>query len=194
MIWIETQRGIYRVHERQEGKGNPRIGDDYFTLNTPSQMQRECNVVAFGELTLSTRLKHKHENDTSKVRNRRCHQSVQLLNLSMLMISSTRGYCLHNRTSANSPSLHKPVHRLFNMNLALEILNFDNNLRCVKPAKRRGEWEITAARRQAEGCVMMTTNKRPLIMTWSKTAPKGTKRANVASTTMMWLAKLTGLS
>ena len=57
MIWIETQRGIYRVHERQEGKGNPRIGDDYFTLNTPSQMQRECNVVAFGELILSTRLK-----------------------------------------------------------------------------------------------------------------------------------------
>ena len=49
MIWIETQRGIYRVHERQEGKGNPRIGDDYFTLNTPSQMQRECNGVAFGE-------------------------------------------------------------------------------------------------------------------------------------------------
>ena len=35
------------------------------------------------------------------------------------------------------------------------------------------------------GCVMMTTNKWPLIMTWSKTAPKGTKRAKVASTTMM---------
>ena len=32
---------------------------------------------------------------------------------------------------------------------------------------------------------MMTTNKRPLIMAWSKTAPKGTKRAKVASTTMM---------
>jgi len=27
--------------------------------------------------------------------------------------------------------------------------------------------------------MMMTTNKRPLIMMWSKTAPKGTKRANV---------------
>ena len=29
----------------------------------------------------------------------------------------------------------------------------------------------------------MTTNRRPLIMTWSKTAPKGTKRAKVASIT-----------
>ena len=32
---------------------------------------------------------------------------------------------------------------------------------------------------------MMMTNKWPLIMTWSKTVPKGTKRAKVASTTMM---------
>ena len=30
---------------------------------------------------------------------------------------------------------------------------------------------------------VMTTNKWPLIMMWSKTAPKGTKRAKVASTT-----------
>ena len=29
----------------------------------------------------------------------------------------------------------------------------------------------------------MTTNRRPLIMMWSKTAPKGTKRAKVASKT-----------
>ena len=29
----------------------------------------------------------------------------------------------------------------------------------------------------------MTTNRWPLIMMWSKTAPKGTKRAKVASTT-----------
>jgi hypothetical protein len=39
---IEAQRGIYRVHERQEGEGNPRLGDDYFTLNTPLK----CNVNA----------------------------------------------------------------------------------------------------------------------------------------------------
>ena len=31
--------------------------------------------------------------------------------------------------------------------------------------------------------MMMTTNKWPLVMMWSKTAPKGTKRAKVASTT-----------
>jgi len=42
---------------------------------------------------------------------------------------------------------------------------------------QRKDREITAARRQAGGHVMMTTNKQPLIMTWSKTAPKGTKRA-----------------
>ena len=29
----------------------------------------------------------------------------------------------------------------------------------------------------------MATNRWPLIMMWSKTAPKGTKRAKVASTT-----------
>ena len=32
-----------------------------YTLNTPSQMQRECNVVAFGELILSTRLNKKRK-------------------------------------------------------------------------------------------------------------------------------------
>jgi len=54
----------------------------------------------------------------------------------------------------------------------------DNVWDVSNQTKRRGEWEITAARRQAGGCVLMTTNKRPLIMMWSKTAPKGTKRAN----------------
>ena len=32
---------------------------------------------------------------------------------------------------------------------------------------------------------MMTTNKQPLIMTWSKMAPKGTKEAKVSPTMMM---------
>jgi len=50
---------------------------------------------------------------------------------------------------------------------------------------QREDKEITAARRQAAEHVMTTTNKRPLIMTWSKMAPKGTKRANIASTMMM---------
>ena len=46
--------GIYRV---QEETPNPRVEyNDYNTLNTPSQMQRECNDIAFGELILNTRL------------------------------------------------------------------------------------------------------------------------------------------
>ena len=32
-------------------------------------------------------------------------------------------------------------------------------------------------------CNVNATNRRPLIMMWSKTAPKGTKRAKVTSTT-----------
>ena len=132
----------------------------YYTLNTPSQMQRECNDVAFGELMLSTRLKHKHENDTSKVRNRRCHQSVQLLNLSMLMISSTRGYCLHNRTSTNSPSLHKPVHQLLkyepcfgdlNLTITLDVSN--------QPNGEENERSLLQDGKQEDDKVM-TTNKR----------------------------------
>jgi hypothetical protein len=48
-------------------------------------MQHECNGVAFGELTLSTRLKHYDymTQDASKVRNQKCRQSVELLNLPM---------------------------------------------------------------------------------------------------------------
>ena len=51
---------IYRVHETPQTLEYVKwlnypwhIYSDYNTLNTPSQMQRECNVVAFGELTLS---------------------------------------------------------------------------------------------------------------------------------------------
>ena len=45
MYCIEAHGDIYRVY-----KGNPRLeGYDYTTLNTPPQMQRECNVVAFEE-------------------------------------------------------------------------------------------------------------------------------------------------
>ena len=85
-------------------KRRPQTLDQYndtYTLNTPSQMQRECNVVAFGELILSTRLKHKHENDTSKVQNQRCHQSVQLLNLSMQKM------LLHKRVLPSQPYFSK---------------------------------------------------------------------------------------
>ena len=43
-------------------------------------MQRECNVVAFGELLLSTRL-NKKENDTSKVQNEKMSSKRATLEL-----------------------------------------------------------------------------------------------------------------
>ena len=45
-----------------------------------------------------------------------------------------------------------------------------------------------------EDDMMMMTNRQPLIMMWSKMAPKGTKRAKVAATMMMRLAKSTGFN
>jgi len=42
---------------------------------------------------------------------------------------------------------------------------------------QREDREITAARCKQEDDMMMTINKRPLIMMWSKTAPKETKMA-----------------
>jgi len=61
------------------------------------------------------------------------------------------------------------------MNLALEILNLTITVRCVKPAKERNEKSLLRNGKQEDD--MMTTNKWPLVMMWSKTAPKGTKRA-----------------
>ena len=70
------------------------------------------------------------------------------------------------------------------MNLALEILNLTIIVRCVKPAKERNERSLLQDGKQGDDKVM-TTNRQPLIKMWSKTAPKGTKRAKVTSTTMM---------
>ena len=65
----------------EEGTPNPRLEYNYhYTLNTPSQMQRECNDVAFGELILSTRL-NKKENDTSKVQNEKMSSKRATLEL-----------------------------------------------------------------------------------------------------------------
>ena len=50
----ETQRAIYT-----KGEPEPYTSTMTHILNTPSQMQRECNDVAFGELILSTRLNKK---------------------------------------------------------------------------------------------------------------------------------------
>ena len=151
-------------------------------------MQRECNDVAFGELTLSTRLnKRKKIHPSLKSWYRR---SMQLLNMSCRW-APPRGYCLHKPVLEQIPRVFTNQYidsstwtllwRFWTSTITWDVSNQPNG-------------KTDAARRQVEGCVMMTTNKRPLIMTWSKTSPKGTKRANVASTTMMWLAKSTGLS
>ena len=48
--------------------------------------------------------------------------------------------------------------------------------------KRENERSLLQDGKQGDDKVM-TTNRQPLIKMWSKTAPKGTKRAKVASTT-----------
>ena len=73
-------------------------------------------------------------------------------------------------------------------------LELDNNLRCVKPAKRRGESSLLQDGRQRDDMMMMTTNKWPLIKMWSKTAPKGTKRAKVAPTMTTSVSESTGFN
>ena len=55
-VLIEAQRATYIVQE-ETPKPYILLGYYHYTLNTPSQIQRECNDVAFGELILSTRLK-----------------------------------------------------------------------------------------------------------------------------------------
>ena len=65
--------------------------------------------------------------------------------------------------------------------------------KCVKPAKERNERSLLQDGKQ-EDDMMMMTNRQPLIMMWSKMAPKGTKRAKVAATMMMRLAKSTGFN
>ena len=156
-------------------------------------MQRECNNVAFGELILSTKLninmklihpKSEIKDVVEACNSWTCHVD-ELLHKRVLPSQTS--------TWANTSSLHKPVHQLFKHESCFGDFELDK----ISDVSNQPNWEgkeITAARRQAGGHVLMTTNRRPLIMMWSKTAPKGTKRAKVASTTMMWLAKSTGLS
>jgi hypothetical protein len=78
MIVLGPMGTIYRVHE-----GNPRLHYynnvlDYYTLNTPPQMQHECNDVAFEEFTKHTQLKRKLIHLKSKIK---CHRSLQLSNI-----------------------------------------------------------------------------------------------------------------
>ena len=95
-------------------------------------MQRECNVVAFGELALHTRHGKKRQ-VTSKIQNRRCRLSVQLLNN-----VNVENDLLHKRVLPSQPVLQqipqvftKQYFNSSNMNLALETLNLTRIERCV---------------------------------------------------------------
>ena len=54
-----------------------------------------------------------------------------------------------------------------------------------QPNREENERSLLQDGKQEDDMKVMTTNRRPLVMMWSKTAPKGTKRAKVAPTTMM---------
>ena len=74
-------------------------------------MQRECNDVAFGELTLSTRLKRNKKKIHPSLKSW-YRRSVQLLNMSCKWLLHKRVLPSQTSTWANTSSLHKPVHQL----------------------------------------------------------------------------------
>ena len=128
-------------------------------------MQRECNDVAFGELTLSTRLKRNKKKIHPSLKSW-YRRSVQLLNMSCRWAPPQEGIAFTNQylskylessqTSTATPQTWALFWRL----------ELDNNLRCVKPAKRRGEWEITAARRQENERSLLQDGKQEDVWWW----------------------------
>ena len=140
-------------------------------------MQRECNDVAFGELTLSTRLKRNKKKIHPSLKSW-YRRSMQLLNMSCKWLLHKRVLPSQTSTWANTSSLHKPVHQLLkhepcfgdllNLTITWDVSNQPNGEERVHCCKTAGS---------ERDDMMMTTNKWPLIMMWSKTAPKGTKRA-----------------
>ena len=57
-----------------------------------------------------------------------------------------------------------------------------------QPNREENERSLLQDGKQEDDMKVMTTNRRPLVMMWSKTAPKGTKREKVASTTMKMIS------
>ena len=97
-------------------------------------MQRECNDVAFGELTLSTRLKRNKKKIHPSLKSW-YRRSVQLLNMSCKWLLHKRVLPSQTSTWANTSSLHKPVHQLLKHEPCFGDLNSTRIVRCVKPAK-----------------------------------------------------------
>ena len=152
-------------------------------------MQCECNDVAFGELTLSTRLKRNKKKIHPSLKSW-YRRSVQLLNMSCRWAPPQEGIAFTNQylskylessqTSTSTPQTRALLWRI----------ELDNNLRCVKPAKDRKHHCKTASGetgrwwRQIDGHWSWRGAKR----LWKR--PRGHCR----TTMMMWLAKSTGLS
>ena len=89
--------------------------------------------------------------------------------------SSTRGYCLHKPVRQQIPRVFTNQHvDSSNLNLALETLNSTRIVKCVKPAKDRNHHCKTASGETGRWWRQMDGH---WSMTWSKTAPKGMKRA-----------------
>ena len=116
-------------------------------------MQRECNDVAFGELTLSTRLKHKHEIDTSKVQNQRCRQSCATLELvDVDDLLHKRVLPSQTSTWANTSSLHKPVRRLLKHEPCFGELNLTITWDVSNQPKRGNERSLLQDGKQEDVC------------------------------------------
>ena len=94
----EALWAIYRIQEKRHP--NPRLLVHLplypYILNTPSQMQRECNDVAFGELTLSTRLKRNKKKIHPSLKSW-YRRSVQLLNMSCRWAPPQEGIAFTNQ-------------------------------------------------------------------------------------------------
>ena len=114
-------------------------------------MQRECNDVAFGELTLSTRLKRNKKKIHPSLKSW-YRRSVQLLNMSCKWLLHKRVLPSQTSTWANTSSFHKPVHQLLkhepcfgdlNLTITWDVSNQPNReerVHCCKTAGSEMTW------------------------------------------------------
>ena len=109
-------------------------------------MQRECNDVAFGELTLSTRLKRNKKKIHPKSEMKDDIKACNSWTCRRRKCSSTRGYCLHKPVRQQIPRVFTNQYvDSSNLNLALETLNSTRIVKCVKPVKDRNHHCKTAS-------------------------------------------------
>ena len=138
-------------------------------------MQRECNDVAFGELTLSTRLKRNKKKIHPSLKSW-YRRSVQLLNMSCRWAPPQEGVAFTTVLQRIARVFTNQYINSSNTSLALESWTWQYLEMCQTSQTERRMSSLLQDGRQQDD-MMMTTNKWPLVMMWSKTAPKGTKRA-----------------